>query len=584
MALQAVYKQFLAAPNTSMLADDASLHYITSTTSFRGATDILKHLSSVRKQVDKKKEDLLHVVEGQNAIAAEVDAVFEFLTSGGPYLPGLDDNFLADRTVYLPIVSNATRVSAIEPGLISSCRQVHMVSFNGDNKITTIRQSWDQGSLLKQLEVIGKTGRNWPIRDSVEQLKLIKSSQNAAGVETARPAEPAGNRSRKDSNNILRDPHASLALFGPREEVEAPSVVSPYAGRRPRQRSFTEILGDEPMEEAGMPGNGRERSTSPTKPIAPKIGAGKNFQPSRLFEPEEESLPSNNIPERRAFYKPNEKKFQHFDFSDGSDVPQDAPKPKATSQRPKSKHDSNWSFDDFSTPQKALPTRGLHRAQDVRHWSNDDDTIAETPMKKPAQPKPRRDAETHFEFQDDGEPGDEPRLTGRPRGTGHNTGLGLYENNVYSEDGSKPSPGPAPRALGNITNLEDRRKDFDPHFEMKDYSPAHGQTQEVPKVSEDRKKVVKMMESNWSVFDEPSVSQKENSAPASSRNGNGNGQKANRNVDDRGIAIAGDGMGGRKGGPHWAIGDDDDVQTRSEEVPGKKQGAAQPNSGNFWDF
>lgn len=456
-----------------------------------------------------------------------------------------------------------------------------MVSFNGENKITTIRQSWDQGSLLKQLDVIGKTGRNWPIRDSTEQLRLIKSSQNAAGVETARPAEVTGNRSRTGSNNILRDPHASLALFAPREEVvdPAPSVVSPYAGRRPRQRSFTEILGDEPIEEPGTPSNGRERSMSPTKAIAPKGGATKNFQPSRLFEAEEEALPDHNIPERKAYYKPNEKKFQHFDFSDGSDVPQDAPKPKAAFERPKSKHDSNWSFDDFSTPQKALPTRGLHRTQDERHWSNDDDTIAETPVKKPSQPKPRRDAEAHFEFQDDGEPGNEPRLIGRPRGTGHNTGLGLYEQNLYSEDGSKPSPAPA-RALGNITNLEDRRKDFAPHFEMKDYSPAHGQTQEAPKVSEDRKKAVKMMESNWSAFEEPSVSQKENSAPTG-RNGNA---KANRNVDDRGITIAGDGMGGRKGGQHWAIGDDDDQQTRSEAVPGKKQGAAQQSSGNFWDF
>jgi hypothetical protein len=459
-----------------------------------------------------------------------------------------------------------------------------MVSFNGDHKITTIRQSWDQGSLLKQLDVIGKTGRNWPIRDSTEQLALIKSSQNAAGVETARPAELAANRSRKDSNNILRDPHASLALFAPREVAEAPvaSVVSPYAGRRPRQRSFTEILGDEPVEEQDMPSNGRERSMSPSKAIAPKSGAGKNYLPSRLFEAEEESLPANNIPERKAYYKPNEKKFQHFDFSDGTDVPQDGTKPKATSQRPKSKHDSNWSFDDFSTPAKALPTRGLHRAQDERHWSNDDDTIEETPVKKPSQPKPRRDAEAHFEFQDDGEPGNEPRLIGRPRGTGSNTGLGLYDNNLYSEDGSKPSPGPGPRALGNITNLEDRRKDFAPHFEMKDYSPAHGQSHEAPKVSEDRKKAVKMMESNWSsALDEPSVSQKENSAPTGSRNGGS--QKANRNVDERGITIAGDGMGGRKGGQHWAIGDDDDQQTRSEEVPGKKQGA-QATDGNFWDF
>jgi hypothetical protein len=107
MALQAAYKQFLAAPNSSMLAADASLNYITSTTTYHGATEIIKHLNSLRNQIKKKKEDPIHVVEGQNAIAAEVDTAFEFISSGGPYVPGLDDNFLADRTVYLPIVSSA---------------------------------------------------------------------------------------------------------------------------------------------------------------------------------------------------------------------------------------------------------------------------------------------------------------------------------------------------------------------------------------------------------------------------------------------------------------------------------------------
>ena len=105
MALQAAYKQFLANPNTAALAANASLHYITSTTSKHGATEILKHFATLRNQVRKKKEEFLNVVEGGNAIACEVDSALEFLTSGGPYLPALDDNFLTDRTVYLPIVS-----------------------------------------------------------------------------------------------------------------------------------------------------------------------------------------------------------------------------------------------------------------------------------------------------------------------------------------------------------------------------------------------------------------------------------------------------------------------------------------------
>jgi hypothetical protein len=106
MTLQAAYKQFLAAPSSSALADNASLHYVTTTSSFTGATDIIKHLASVRNKIKKKKEDALFAIENQHALALEVDTTLEFVTSGGPYLPGLDDNFLADRTVYLAVVSH----------------------------------------------------------------------------------------------------------------------------------------------------------------------------------------------------------------------------------------------------------------------------------------------------------------------------------------------------------------------------------------------------------------------------------------------------------------------------------------------
>ena len=105
MSLAASYKQFLAAPNASLLANEASLHYVTTTTTFKGTDDIVKHFKSFGVQLKKKKEEFLNVVEGRDpTIAVEVDTVIEFLTSGGPYLPGLDDNFLTDRVVYLPVV------------------------------------------------------------------------------------------------------------------------------------------------------------------------------------------------------------------------------------------------------------------------------------------------------------------------------------------------------------------------------------------------------------------------------------------------------------------------------------------------
>jgi hypothetical protein len=110
MALQAAYAQFLSAPNSSALAENASLHYITTITSYHGSTDIIKHLGVLRNQVKKKKEQLLHIVEGHNAVAVESEITVEFLTSGGVYLPGLDDNFLSDRTVTFPMVSICLRL------------------------------------------------------------------------------------------------------------------------------------------------------------------------------------------------------------------------------------------------------------------------------------------------------------------------------------------------------------------------------------------------------------------------------------------------------------------------------------------
>ncbi|KAI1843375.1 hypothetical protein JX265_006201 [Neoarthrinium moseri] len=557
MALPDVYKQFLAAPNPSLLASDAALHYVTTTTTFRGAADIIKHLNTQQNQIKKKKQEFLTVIEGQNAVAIEVHTVLEFVTSGGSYLPGLDDNFLADHTVDLPVT--------------------HIVTFNAEGKISQMRQTWDQGSLLKQLDIIGKSGRNWPIRDAKDQIKMIESSLKAG--DNIIPAKDDGNsaRVRANTNNAMRDPHASLSLFAPREETEQQamaSVISPKAGgARPRQRDFAEILGDEPVGEAGSPSAGRHRSDSPSKAIAPKIGAGKNYQPSRLFDreedvPDEPESPGNGNSQK--FYRPNPKKYNHFDFADGSD-PQDAP--RAADPTPKkTKHSSQWNFEDFTTPAKARPGKTLQKShQDVRHWGNEDDVVEDGPNGKPAAVKPRRDAEAHFEFVDDGEPQVDPRPS-RPRGATHNTGLGLYKNNVYREEGEASEDAADQQALGNITNLKNRGKTFGAQFAMTDESPS--QMPERGQVAQDRMKAVKMMDANWAATDE-SPSQKEN-LPTRPK------ETAAKGGGERGIHIGGDGMGGSRGTVRdWLYGDDDDQPAKP--APGRKQGASKTGGFN-WDF
>ncbi|TQV98443.1 NTF2-like protein [Cordyceps javanica] len=565
--MSAAYKQFLASPSASLLADNASLHYITTLSNFSGATEILKHLTALRRQVTKKQEEILSLVEAQDAIVVEVHTALEFITSGGIYLPKLDDNFLSDRTAYVAIT--------------------HFVSFDANGKIVQIRQQWDQGALLKQLDIVGKTGRNWPIQDSREQLRQIQSCLKTVG----KSAQQASNqndvviRTRHNTNNALRDPHASLNLYGTREEIEsAPlkATANPYAGHRPSQRSVIDIIGDEPEE--GESGHNRHRSVSPSK-----AGSHKNFQPSRIFDGKPEYVEEMETPKKSdKFIKPHPTKYNHFDFVDGSD-PRDAPaRGVDLDNRPKSKHDSQWSFDDFVTPAKPTASKGM-RSRDVQHW-NPEMQFSADPEERHPTGKGRRDAETHFEIQDDGEKDARQERVGLPRGAMHNEGQSLYKNQLFDE--VDPTPGPK-RALNTVTNLKDRSKDFDPHFEMTDESPSQPpRTQHAP---EGKVKMAKMMDHNWEVYEQSPL--KENNRPRPAPAATGSGQKihiagdgmgsrkgATHSDQDTKIHIAGDGMGGRKGTSRaWMTGGDDEEEQPKTQPRGRGTAAAKKTDG-FWDF
>ncbi|KAI9746140.1 MAG: hypothetical protein M1818_000821 [Claussenomyces sp. TS43310] len=607
MALEAVYKQFLAAPNPAALIDNASLHYITTLTTFNGPSDILKHLKTQSNQIKKKEEKFLDAVESQNALAVEVDTTMELVTSGGAYLPGLDDNFLADRTVTFPII--------------------HIVTFDSYGKIAQMRQHWDQGSLLKLIDVIGKTGRNWPIRDGGAQAQLISESVRLAAKSTNEGTAPPTHaesvtRSRQNSSNPTRDPHASLALFAPRDhEIQnsLPAVVPPRASAKPAARDFHDLFVGHSSDDApdAVANKDRGRPSSPHKSvvgaIAPKGGAGKNYQPSRLFDNDENSPVRPSITEKS--YRAHPTKYQHFDFEDGTEAPS-APEhlPPKTTVASKSKHDSTWNFDDFNTPDKHVPGKVL-RGPEARHWGNEDDEVLESPVRPKKLDKPRKDAETHFEFMDDGTPEGGRRIIGRPRGPGIDSGMGLYQNNLYADDGAPPAQA-AGRALNSLTNVKDRRKDFDPHFQMTDDSPAGKDPRQSDRVPEDKAKSVKMMEANWSTYDQsPAGTQKENAGSgavnASSRAANGKGPlsettnspsqrndgitiggdgmggrkgASQRNLDNKRINVGGDGMGGRKGaGRAWALGD----ESEEEEMvkPARKLGVErQATGGDFWNY
>ena len=104
-SLRAAYQRFLSSPTGAALTEEASLNYITTLTTINGSTSIVKHFSTLQKVLKKSEEKVLNAVEGDNALCVEIDTTLEFLTGGGAYLPGLEENFLADRIVNFPIVS-----------------------------------------------------------------------------------------------------------------------------------------------------------------------------------------------------------------------------------------------------------------------------------------------------------------------------------------------------------------------------------------------------------------------------------------------------------------------------------------------
>ena len=53
--------------------------------------------------------------------------------------------------------------------------------FDSQRKIRQIRLHWDQGTVLKQVDAIGKSGRNWPIRDGKPQVDAVLKSVKAGG-------------------------------------------------------------------------------------------------------------------------------------------------------------------------------------------------------------------------------------------------------------------------------------------------------------------------------------------------------------------------------------------------------------------
>ncbi|KAF2769457.1 hypothetical protein EJ03DRAFT_92270 [Teratosphaeria nubilosa] len=422
------YTSWLQSPKTSLLSANARLVYITTTTEIHEPTAILKHIQSQEKHITKKEEKVLNTIESSHGLCVETQTSLLFKTSGGAYLPGIDENLLDEKLVTFPMI--------------------HIVSFDSEGKIKQIRLHWDQGSLLKQVEAIGRTGRNWPIRDGKQQIDAISKGLKAAGQDSVEGASSLPLRGpqevvidrhkRHESVSATRDPHASLSLFAPRdpnEEAASRSYNGPkYAPRetaKPPSRDLADIVGED------RPDQNHTRSTSPTKG-----GAGKNFNPNRLFDDNDENAAP--LPAQKKTYKD---KYEHFDFGEGEDATQES---HVNGKKSSSKSQATFSFEDFTTPPKVS---GRSRPDYDRQWGagvQEDDPPS--PLKRPVVHAPRKDAEPHFEFNDDS-----PAQADKAKSLQRQKGMGLYQDPIQHDERTAISK-----------NSTGRRNDFAPQYEFTD--------------------------------------------------------------------------------------------------------------------
>jgi hypothetical protein len=105
MSLQQAYLRFLASPSAAALSSSPSMHFITTLVTVNSAESITKYLSRESTQLKKRVEKPLSAIETADSLVLEMETEIEFLSSGGNYLPALDDNFLSDQVVMVPIVS-----------------------------------------------------------------------------------------------------------------------------------------------------------------------------------------------------------------------------------------------------------------------------------------------------------------------------------------------------------------------------------------------------------------------------------------------------------------------------------------------
>jgi len=449
--------------------------------------------------------------------------------------------------------------------------------------------------------VIGKTGRNWPIRLGTDQIKLIQTSYSS----TSESTNTSNNSHGQNNSNT-----GNLSLFQPKVidvEAKKPAVVAPRDAARPPSRDLEDLVGNLNLTSEESRG---------AVPMTPKAGAERASK--RTFALGQDIAEADSTPDRK--YKSDPKKYDHFDMGDLSDDKAQLPSvlpPKRVSGKNKG---TSWDFEDFVTPEKK-PVR--HRPQDERTFTWSDDEVPEPQVPRPRKLVPRKDAETHFELTDNSPEKQAAPINDdnfpRKATLSH---FEMYQNSPVIDN--KVAANRQQANLNDGINISGDgmggRKGVYKFNAFDEDAPIHKQAPETARNSQilsDRSQAAKNMSTHWS--HSPPSANKTSSADGINIGGDGMGGKRGvykHNIFDEssgpsndiitskapgrsnmsesdstdttgGINIGGDGMGGKKGAyKHDIFAENSPIRGNTSNSSSNARGTQQTQSTgkSFWDF
>ncbi|KAL7322570.1 hypothetical protein PS15p_211555 [Mucor circinelloides] len=191
--------------NTELYSENAVIMYVPTSVGVRGSTQIRKFFLNPQfsEKVNSVQEVVYNTVASGNRLIEEATWTIHFHTGECKWLvPQLDERYLMNATIKIPVTTS-------------------VVFDKADNKIESVRYSWDQASVLKQLKVISDKVQ-WPVIGE-QQIEALRSPQTVrlTGL-NAEEVNVDHHQTQKDQQRNQFSPGRIFGPVDPKDQVRSP--------------------------------------------------------------------------------------------------------------------------------------------------------------------------------------------------------------------------------------------------------------------------------------------------------------------------------------------------------------------------